>query len=166
MNGLHFEPSSVEMTPFDISLLNGTWQNALGKTYVFNTERMRVIECSDDSCVLSSGSLYDKAGGCGPYITGDEILYPCLSAAGNALVLFADGNAPRAPGSRGTGVFYRNGDVETYAVALPSGYTLSEDGRAYNRTNKPFAPDWKEDRYDPVSVWGDNWLDENWGSNQ
>ena len=188
MNGLHFEPSSVEMTPFDISLLNGTWQNALGKTYAFNTERMRVIECSDDSRVLSSGPLYDKAGGSGPYITGDEILYPCLSAAGNALVLFADGNAPRAPGSRGTGVFYRNGDVETYAdlenasfgetdgrlwycdgiqyFALPSGYTLSEDGRAYNRTNKPFAPDWKEDRYDPVSVWGDNWLDENWGSNQ
>lgn len=60
MNGLHFEPSPVEMTPFDISLLNGTWQNALGKTYAFNTERMRVIECSDDSRVLSSGPLTTK----------------------------------------------------------------------------------------------------------
>ena len=187
MNGLHFEPTPMEMTSFDMSLLNGVWQNALGKTYAFNTEQMRVIECSGDSRTLTSGPLYDKAGGLGPFISGEEILYPCLSADGNAFVLFADGNVPRAPGCRSTGVFYRNGDVEAYAdlknasyekadghlwyydgvqcFALPNGYTLSEDGQAYDRTNKPFAPDWKENRYDPGSVWGDNWLDENWGSN-
>lgn len=186
MNGLHLEPP-VELTPFDMSLLDGVWQNALGKTYAFNTELMRVIECSAWNRTLSSGPLYDNIDGCGPYITGDEILYPCLSADGNSFVLFADGNAPRKPGARSTGVFYRDGAAEVYAdlenasfgesdgrlwyydgeqyFALPEGYTLGEDGRAYDRTNKPFAPNWAKERYDPASVWGDNWLDENWGSN-
>lgn len=187
MNGLHFERALVEVEAFDIRMLDGVWQNALGKTLAFHTGLMRYIECADGDRTLTSGKLYDDGNGSGPYITGEEVLYPCISADGNSFVLFtADGEA-REPGSRSTGVFYRDGNVEAYAdlenacfeesdgrlwyfdgvqyFALSEDYTLGEDGRAYDRTEKPFAPDWSEERYDPAAQWGENWLEENWGSN-
>lgn len=185
MNGLHFEPTQDEAA-FDRGALDGAWQNALGKTLACNTVLMRVIECSPNSRTLSSVPLRDDHDGRGPYTTLGDIFYPCLSADGNSFVLFADGGALE-PGSRSTGVFYRNGDVEAYAdlenacfresdgrlwyydgvqyFALPEGYTLGEDGQAYDRTNKPFAPDWSEERYDPAAAWGENWMADNWGSN-
>lgn len=183
INDLHFEPSQGEIAPYDISLLDGVWQNALGETFAFDTDRMRVIECFTDR-TMSSGPLYESTDGRGPYVTGPEILYPCLSADGNAFVLFSDGNAPREEDADSTGVFYRNGDMAAYAdsenacfeesdgriwyydgvnyFALPDGYTLGEDGMAYDAYGRPFAPEWPEEPYDPASVWGENWLEENW----
>ena len=33
---------------------------------------------------------------------------------------------------------------------------------AYDAYDRPFAPEWPEEPYDPASVWGENWLEENW----
>lgn len=131
-----------------------------------------------------SGPLYESTDGCGPYVTGPEILYPCLSADGSAFVLFSDGNAPRAEDAESTGVFYRSGDMALYAdpenagfeasdgrlwyydgvnyFALPEGYALDADGMAYDEYGRPFAPAWPEEQYDPAAVWGENWLADNW----
>ena len=117
-------------------------------------------------------------------MTDSEILYPCLSADGNTFVLFSDGNVPREEDADSTGVFYRNGDMAAYAdpenacfeesdgriwyydgvnyFALPEGYTLDEDGIAYDAYGRPFAPEWPDEPYDPAAAWGENWLEENW----
>ena len=118
---------------------------------------------------------------------GAEILYPCVSADGNSLVLMPDGGAARDLDSRSTGVFYRNGDAASYAdlanaayeasdgriwyydgvsyFAVPAGYTLDEDGLARDEDGKLFTGDWGGERYDPAAVWGANWVEENWGGN-
>ena len=175
INDLHFEPSQGEIAPYDISLLDGVWQNALGETFAFDTNQMRVIECFTDR-TMSSGPLYESTDGRGPY--------PCLSADGNAFVLFSHGNVPREEDADSTGVFYRNGDMAAYAdpenacfeesdgriwyydgvnyFALPEGYTLDEDGIAYDAYGRPFAPEWPDEPYDPAAAWGENWLEENW----
>lgn len=77
------------------------------------------------------------------------------------------------------GVFYRDGDVETYAdpenscfyqseghvwyddgiriFELPGSYTLGDDGLAYDKNGQVFAnaQDWK--KYDPSADWGKDW---------
>ena len=183
INDLHCEPSQSEIAPYDLRLLDGVWQNALGETLAFSIDRMRVIDCFTDG-TMSSGPLYESTDGRGPYLTGPEILYPCLSADGSALVLFSDGNAPREEDAESTGVFYRDGDVALYAqpedacfeesdgrlwyydgvnyFALPDGYTLDEDGQARDAYGRLFAPAWPQEPYDPAAVWGENWLADNW----
>lgn len=186
LNGLRFEPMQEQPPAQDIRALDGVWQNALGYTLAFDTQRMRVIEC-DINDTMGIGALYDKLDGRGLFMGGGEILYPCVSADGNSLVLFTDGGIQRDLDSRSTGVFYRNGDMVRYAApesacfetsdghvwyydgvhyfALPAGYTLREDGIAYDEAGRPFAPEWPDTLYDPAAVWGANWLEENWGSN-
>ena len=178
LNELHFDPATEEMAPFDMSVLDGEWQNALGYSYYFDTPKMKVAE-SDPIGVMGSGDMYNKEDGRGPFIGGGEILYPCLSADGNSFVLFPDGGTPRDTDVRSTGVFYRNGAVTQYAdlanagfreadgrlwysdgmhdFAVPAGYTLADDGMAYDEVGKPFAPEWPETRYDPAAVWGADW---------
>lgn len=186
LNGLYFQPAQGEMTAPDISVLDGVWQNALGYTLAFDTQRMRVIEC-DINDTMSSSALYDWADGRGVFMGGAEVLHPCVSLDGNALVLFPDNGEPRDLDSRSTGVFYRNGDAAAYAdldnaaceesdgriwyydgvnyFAVPAGYTLNGDGQACDEDGKLFAPVWSQERYDPAAVWGENWLAENWGGN-
>ena len=178
LNELHFDPAAEEMAPFDMRVLDGEWQNALGYSYYFDTQKMKVAE-SDPIGVMGSGDMYNKEDGRGPFIGGGEILYPCLSADGNSFVLFPDGGTPRDTDVRSTGVFYRNGAVTQYAdlanagfreadgrlwysdgmhdFAVPAGYTLADDGMAYDEVGKPFAPEWPETRYDPAAVWGADW---------
>lgn len=187
INGLHFEPAQGEAAPYDLSLLDGVWQNALGETFVFDTGRMQVIDCFTDG-TMSAGPLYESTDGRGPFVTGPEILYPCLSADGNAFVLFSDGNLPREADAESTGVFYRNGDMALYAkpeqasfeeadgrlwyddgvnrFALPNGYALREDGMAWDEYGRPFAPEWPAEPYDPAAVWGENWIEESWVSKE
>lgn len=181
LNGVHFEPSLDAFEPYDISALDGVWQNSLGKTIAFNTELMQFIECSGNT--MSSASVNDRYDGRGAYIYINELLYPCLSSDGNSFVLYPDGGTYKA-GSICTGVFYRNGEVETYAnlenacfeesdgrlwyydgvqyFPLPGCYTLGDDGQAYDKTGKPFASEWPAERFDPAAIWGDNWIEDNW----
>lgn len=183
LNGMEFVPTQSEPSAYEPSLLNGVWQNANGETLAFNTDSMRVIRCSALG-TMSSEALYDDDGGMGIYLGGEEILYPCLSSDGDAFVLFTAGNKPRESGAYDTGVFYRNGDVKQYAelekaqfeqsddrmwyydgaryIAMPAGYTI-ENGVAYDEYGMAFAPDWPDVPFDPATVWGDNWLEDNWG---
>ena len=181
-----FTRSDARVDIWDIAQLDGVWQNALGYTLAFDTQRMRVIEC-DINDTMSSSALYDWADGRGVFMGGAEVLHPCVSLDGNALVLFPDNGEPRDLDSRSTGVFYRNGDAAAYAdldnaaceesdgriwyydgvnyFAVPAGYTLNGDGQACDEDGKLFAPVWSQERYDPAAVWGENWLAENWGGN-
>ena len=156
----------------------GEWQNARGYSYVFDTTAMKVAE-SDPIGVMSSGDMYDREDGRGLFLGGAEILYPCLSADGNSFVLFPDGGAARDTDARSTGVFYRNGAMAQYAdpanagfreadgrlwysdgvheFAVPAGYTLADDGMAYDEAGQAFAPAWPETPYDPAAVWGTDW---------
>ena len=186
INGLLFEPLQTLPPLQDVHTLDGVWQNALGCTLAFDTARMRQIEC-DPNNTMSIGALYDKMDGRGLFMGGAEILYPCLSADGSSLVLFTDGGVPRDADSCSTGVFYRIGDKPPDSLpeqacfqetnghlwyfdgkntfAVPAGYTLRADGMAYDETGRPFAPTWPEMLYDPAAVFGENWAEENWGSN-
>lgn len=178
LNERHFDPASEEMAAFDRSVLDGEWQNARGYSYVFDTTAMKVAE-SDPIGVMSSGDMYDREDGRGLFLGGAEILYPCLSADGNSFVLFPDGGAARDTDARSTGVFYRNGAMAQYAdpanagfreadgrlwysdgvheFAVPAGYTLADDGMAYDEAGQAFAPEWPETPYDPAAVWGTDW---------
>ena len=178
LNERHFDPATEEMAAFDRSVLDGEWQNARGYSYVFDTTAMKVAE-SDPIGVMSSGDMYDKEDGRGLFLGGAEILYPCLSADGNSFVLFPDGGAARDTDARSTGVFYRNGAMAQYAdpanavfreadgrlwysdgvheFAVPAGYTLADDGMAYDEAGQAFAPAWPETPYDPAAVWGTDW---------
>ena len=178
LNERHFDPAAEKLAVFDRSVLDGEWQNARGYSYVFDTTAMKVAE-SDPIGVMSSGDMYDKEDGRGLFLGGAEILYPCLSADGNSFVLFPDGGAARDTDARSTGVFYRNGAMAQYAdpanagfreadgrlwysdgvheFAVPAGYTLADDGMAYDEAGQAFAPDWPETPYDPAAVWGTDW---------
>ena len=72
INGLHCEPAQGETAAYDISLLDGVWQNALGETFAFDTGQMRVIECFTDG-TMSSGPLYESTDGRGAVVTGPEM---------------------------------------------------------------------------------------------
>ncbi len=178
LNERHFNPAAEELAPFDRHVLDGEWQNARGYSFVFDTAAMKVAE-SDPIGVMSSGDMYDKEDGRGLFLGGAEILYPCLSADGNSFVLFPDGGAARDTDARSTGVFYRNGAMAQYAdpanagfreadgrlwysdgvheFAVPAGYTLADDGMAYDEAGQAFAPAWPETPYDPAAVWGTDW---------
>ena len=188
LNGVHFEPAQEEIVPYDSTLLDGVWQNALGYTLAFDTDKMRFIRC--EGSIMGSTALYDRWKGAGIFMGGEELLIPIVSADGNALVLFGMDNSPRVTGVHSTGVFYRDGNVEAYAdpenacfeerdgrlwyydgvrsVLLPSGYTLGEDGAAYDAAGEPFAPQWPapEDRFDVAAEWGEGWEVVNMGSNK
>ena len=187
INMVHYEPAQAEIDGYDAAMLDGVWQNALGYTISIDTEKMRFVCCDGDT--LGSWPLYDRDMGAGIFMGGAELLLPVVSADGNALVLFGEENTPRQTGTRDTGVFYRGGNVESYAdpanacfeeadgriwyydgaryFAVPAGYTLAEDGRAYDEGGSPFAPEWPapEERFDPVAAWGAGWDVNNMGSN-
>lgn len=181
LNGVHYEPALGEVPDCDISVLDGVWQNALGCTIAFDTDKMRYVKCEGD--VMGSAALYDDNRGAGIYMGGAELLYPAVSTDGNSLVLFGEYDAPRYTGVYTVGVFYRDGNMEAYAdpenacfeqsdgrlwyydgvryFAVPAGYALGEDGQAYDEAGNPFAPEWSEERYDAAAVWGENWIAEN-----
>ena len=187
INMVHYEPAQAEMDGYDIAALDGVWQNALGYTISFDTEKMRFVCCDGDT--LGSWPLYDYGKGAGLFMGGAELLLPVVSTDGSALVLFGENNTPRQTGARNTGVFYRGGDVEACAdptnasfeeadgrvwyydgvryLAVPAGYTLAEDGQAYDEAGSPFAPEWPapEARFDAAAAWGAGWDVDNMGSN-
>ena len=187
INMMHYEPAQAEMDGYDAATLDGVWQNALGYTLSFDTTKMRFVCCDGDT--LGSWPLYDRDKGAGIFMGGAEMLLPVVSADGNALVLFGVNNVPRQTGARDIGVFYRSGNMESYAdlanacfeeadgriwyydgtqyFAVPAGYTLAEDGQAYDEAGSPFAPEWPapEDRFDAAIAWGSGWDVDNMGSN-
>lgn len=85
--------------------------------------------------------------------------------------------------SQGSGVFYKDGKADEYAdidkkdfvsqdghmwyfdgvqyYALPEGYTVKDDGFAYDENGNMFAAGKKTAPYNPADDWGEGWA-ENW----
>lgn len=182
LDGIHFEYSDGEIPLIPLSNLDGTWQNALGETLVIDSEKMQYISCTSEN--LSSGTIYNKDDGRGPYLFLNGYAYPRISADGNSFELFFASSDTQSPDGSFCGVFYRDGNVSEYAnteksefveqsghlyyydgvnyFALPEGYSIADDGYAYNESGKIFAAGWEQPFYDPASDWGDGW-NENWG---
>lgn len=175
---------SVDVIEWELSNFDGMWQNALGETLVIDSTLMQYIACSPE--MLSNGTIDDKQEGKGPYLFLNGFAYLCPSADGNSFTLKFQSSDSQSPDGSFDGVFYRNGDADTYADLLQAEFTLDEydssvvwyydgvniyylgdeytiggDGLAYNKNGDVFGAGWETPVYDPAEDWGDDWAD-NW----
>lgn len=181
LNGAHFVRTDGEMVQIPPETLDGMWQNAAGETLVIDTGRMAYIACSKQG--ISSGTVAEKEDGKGPYLFLNGFAYPRISANGHSFELFFTPSDTQSPDGSYSGVFYKDGKADEYAVidkkdfvsqdghmwyfdgvqyyALPDGYTVKDDGFAYDSGGNKFAAGWKSQPYDPAGDWGENWA-ESW----
>lgn len=181
LNGMHFDKSDGEIVQIPLKTLDGLWQNAAGETLVIDTERMAYIACSKSG--MSSGTVVEKEDGKGPYLFLNGYAYPRISADGHSFELFFTSSDTQSPDGSYSGVFYKDAKADEYAdidkkdfvsqnghmwyfdgvqyYALPDGYTVKEDGLAYDGSGNKFAAGWKAKPYDPAVDWGENWA-ESW----
>ena len=159
------------------------WQDALGETLVIDSGRMEYLAYSKDG--MTSGTLADQVDGKGIDLFLNGYAYVCLSDDHNSFTLFFESSDSQSPDGTYEGVFYRDGDAASYAdlstaafsenssghltyydgvslFYLPDGYTVGDDGKAYNADGKVFGAGWEAEIYDPAADWGENWAD-NWG---
>lgn len=182
LHGLHFEPSDNAMPEISLGTLDGLWQNALGETLLIRTGSMEYIACTPES--LANGTMYDQGDGRGPYLFLNGYAYPRISYDGSSFTLYFIPSDTQSPDGSFSGVFYRDGAAEEYAqldraefveanghmwyydgvqyYAVPDGYTLAEDGRAYDEDGNVYAAGWATEPFDPADSFGDGWAD-NWG---
>ena len=171
----------AEIVEWDKSNWDGMWQNALGETLLIDTARWEYIACSPEG--LASGTIYDREDGRGPYLFLNGFAYPRLSQDGSSLALYVTASETQAPDGSYSGVFYRDGDAAAYAdltqsgfsedggrlwyydgaeyFAVPEGYAVGQDGRAYDANGKVYAAGWESPVYDPGTDWGPDW-DQSW----
>ncbi len=181
LNGAHFVRTDGEMVQIPPETLDGMWQNAAGETLVIDTGRMAYIACSKQG--ISSGTVAEKEDGKGLYLFLNGFAYPRISANGHSFELFFTPSDTQSPDGSYSGVFYKDGKADEYAVidkkdfvsqdghmwyfdgvqyyALPDGYTVKDDGFAYDSGGNKFAAGWKSQPYDPAGDWGENWA-ESW----
>lgn len=181
LNGAHFSRTDGEIVQIPLKTLDGMWQNAAGETLVIDTGRMAYIACSKE--VISNGTVVEKTDGKGPYLFLNGYAYPRISADGHSFELFFTPSETQSPDGSYSGVFYKDAKAEEYAdidkkdfvsqdghmwyfdgvqyYALPEGYTVKDDGFAYDAGGNRFAAGWKSQPYDPAGDWGENWA-ENW----
>lgn len=123
--------------------------------------------------------------GKGIYLFLNGYAYVCMSDDHNSFTLFFEDSDSQSPDGTYEGVFYRDGDAASYTdlstaafsenssghltyydgvslFYLPDGYTVGDDGKAYNADGKVFGAGWEAEVYDPAADWGENWAD-NWG---
>ena len=179
LDGLFFKKSDDIMPDIPLSTLDGLWQNALGETLVVDTGRMEYIAASRGG--LSSGTIYDKHDGRGPYLFLNGFAYPRISYDGSSIELFFTPSETQTPDGSFSGVFYTDADAGLYSdiekaeftdiagrlwyydgvnyFAVPDDYTLDADGYAYDENGNIFAAGWIGDVYDPSEDYGDGWAD-------
>ncbi len=134
LDGARFTPGG-EIPEIPLEKLNGMWQNCEGETLVIDTSRMQYIACSKEA--MSSGTVVDKQDG-----KADE---------------YADIDKKDFVSQDGH-MWYFDG-VQYYA--LPEGYTVKDDGFAYDENGSMFAAGKKTAPYNPADDWGEGWA-ENW----
>ena len=190
--GIHrftFRPDEeAEIVLWNDSNWDGMWQNAAGETIVIDTSIGQYISCSPDYYI--SGTLGDENEGMGLSLYDNgEHAYLCGSDDGSSFK-FAGGYYSDRYSSDGRwdGVFYRNGDIDTYTdlsqaefyyengdygavwyfdgvstYCLGYDYEIGEDGLAYFKDDGLLFPaGWlPEQPYDPADEWGEDWMD-NW----
>lgn len=181
LDGAHFKKSDGEIPTIPLKTLDGMWQNAAGETLVIDTERMQYIACSEKSS--SGGTIAQKDDGKGPYLFLNGYAYPRISANGSSFELFFSASDTQTPDGTFSGVFYKDAKADEYTrldkkefleqdghmwyydgvqyYALPDGYTVADDGLAYDENGNRFAAGWKSKPYNPADNWGENWAD-NW----
>lgn len=173
-----FRRSNDIVENWDITDLEGMWQNALGEIILIDTDRMKYCAVSPD--VMSSGTLVDKNDGKGPYLTLNGYAYIYPGRDRNRFMLVFTKSDSDEPDGHFSGVFYRNGDAEDYIVPdkaqfttdgddnvwysdgvdrffLGDGYTVSDDGYAYDADGNLFAAGFAMKDYDPAEDWGEDW---------
>ena len=183
LDGAHFGQGESELYEWPIDELDGVWQDALGETLVIDSGRMEYLAYSKDG--MTSGTLADQVDGKGIYLFLNGYAYVCLSDDHNSFTLFFESSDSQSPDGTYEGVFYRDGDAASYAdlstaafsenssghltyydgvslFYLPDGYTVGDDGKAYNADGKVFGAGWEAEIYDPAADWGKNWAD-TWG---
>ncbi len=181
LDGVSYVPADSDLPEIPLSRLDGMWQNALGETLLIDTARWEYIACSPEG--LASGTIYDREDGRGPYLFLNGFAYPRLSQDGSSLALYVTASETQAPDGSYSGVFYRDGDAAAYAdltqagfsedggrlwyydgaeyFAVPEGYAVGQDGRAYDANGKVYAAGWEFPVYDPSTDWGPDW-DQSW----
>ena len=181
LDGVSYVPADSDLPEIPLSRLDGMWQNALGETLLIDTARWEYIACSPEG--LASGTIYDREDGRGPYLFLNGFAYPRLSQDGSSLALYVTASETQAPDGSYSGVFYRDGDAAAYAdltqagfsedggrlwyydgaeyFAVPEGYAVGQDGRAYDANGKVYAAGWESPVYDPGTDWGPDW-DQSW----
>ena len=181
LNGMLFTASDEEIPDIPLNRLDGIWQNALGETLAINTEKMQYIACSPDN--TGSGTIDDKNDGRGPYLFLNGYAFPRITYDGNSFELFFEKSDTQSPNGTYSGVFYRDGNAAEYAnldkaefveqngrlwyydgavyFAVPEGYTVGDDGLAYDEAGNAFGAGWEAPIYDPAANYGDGWAD-NW----
>lgn len=171
-----FEKGGNDIFDFDLSALNGSWQNARGEVLVIDTDREAYLAYS--AMMASSGNFGDAMNGKGPYLFIDGYkAYICPAEDANSFTLFPAEDAV-TDGSF-MGVFYRDGDSSAYAnlaesgfteasghlfyydgvhsYALPDTYSLADDGLAYDANGEIFGAGYNAPLYDPAVDWGEDW---------
>jgi hypothetical protein len=181
LDSVSYVPADSDLPEIPLSQLDGMWQNALGETLLIDTARWEYIACSPEG--LASGTIYDREDGRGPYLFLNGFAYPRLSQDGSSLALYVTASETQAPDGSYSGVFYRDGDAAAYAdltqsgfsedggrlwyydgaeyFAVPEGYAVGQDGRAYDANGKVYAAGWESPVYDPGTDWGPDW-DQSW----
>ena len=181
LDGVSYVPADSDLPEIPLSQLDGMWQNALGETLLIDTARWEYIACSPEG--LASGTIYDREDGRGPYLFLNGFAYPRLSQDGSSLALYVTASETQTPDGSYSGVFYRDGDAAAYAdlaqagfsedggrlwyydgaeyFAVPEGYAVGQDGRAYDANGRVYAAGWESPVYDPGTDWGPDW-DQSW----
>lgn len=167
--------------------LSGVWTDESGNILRLDTvestytSRMQYIACSKEA--MSSGTVVDKQDGKGVYLFLNGFAYPRLDVGGRSLELFFTAGDTQSPDGSFSGVFYKDGKADEYAdidkkdfvsqdghmwyfdgvqyYALPEGYTVKDDGFAYDENGNMFAAGKKTAPYNPADDWGEGWA-ENW----
>lgn len=183
LDGAHFGQGESNLYEWQISELDGIWQDALGETLIIDSSRMEYLAYSKDG--MTSGTIADEIDGKGMYLFLNGRAYLCPSADRNSFTLFFEASETQSPDGTYEGVFYREADAATYAdlskaefsenssghltyydgvnvFYLPDGYTVGDDGLAYDADGNVFGAGWEAEVYDPAQDWGENWA-ENWG---
>lgn len=180
IDGQHFSKTDAAIPDIPLSTLNGMWQNAQGELLVIDTDRMLYLLISSDA--MASGTMNDAGDGRGVYLAfNNGHAHPTVLADGSAMTLHPlQTGIIAAEMGEFSGVFYRDADFSHTNLsqasfveldghtwyydglnyfALPEGYTVAEDGRAYDEDGKLYAAGWTSELYDPSADWGENWLD-------
>lgn len=167
--------------------LPGVWTDEAGNILRLDTvestytSRMQYIACSKEA--MSSGTVADKQDGKGVYLFLNGFAYPRLDVGGRSLELFFTAGDTQSPDGSFSGVLYKDGKADEYAdidkkdfvsqdghmwyfdgvqyYALPEGYTVKDDGFAYDENGNMFAAGKKTAPYNPADDWGEGWA-ENW----
>ena len=176
---------TAEIYLWDLDNYDGMWQNAAGETIVIDAALSEYQAYSTK--YSESGTVGDKGEGIGIYLYEyDSYAYLCPSPDGNSFTISGGFLGRYSDDGHFDGVFYRNGDIDTYTdlsqaefyedsdwgwvwyfdgvntYLLGDDYEIRDDGFAYyKKDGMKYPAGWlPEQPYDPADEWGEDWMDD------